>query len=281
MTVAELSEIKCASVPGVHGVARFLAKDSAVAEGCQFVRLDPRNTSLVNLVTMGNTNAPDPLPKYFSLTASHGLATLVRLRNGAQAQSLQETERKEGAQGLFDDVQPAKKRTVSHVSRAAQKAMKATRTALLLEFQFSNGQNCTVKVLRPIYSSENLWVEYSPESMGGVLVFLREQGFVDADEGKRLPKDDEVPKGIYKRTTKKNKLVRWLVILTADGQKTSRTFETLDDAKAFQAGEVCDRVVGEEEGQGAHEASIGGEQDESDGRSAGDSASEAVPQDAD
>ena len=112
------------------------------------------------------------------------------------------------------------------------------------------------KVLRPMYVAENLWVEYSAESLGVVLLFLREQGF--ADESRRLLRDVDVPKGIHKRASQEGKPDKWVVPHKAGDQTRYRTFRDLDEAKAFQAEHVSAAC---EEGESQHEdaASLGGE----------------------
>ncbi len=88
MLTASLEEIKYVRFTGLKNVFKISPKESKMCDDVAFVRLKPRNGSLIAVVCEDNPNAPEDIPKNFSLSSCDGLKQLMSLRNEAQAKLL-------------------------------------------------------------------------------------------------------------------------------------------------------------------------------------------------
>ena len=86
----------------------------------------------------------------------------------------------------------------------------------------------SVFVLRPVRTSDNLWVEYKDDSISVVLHYMRMKGFEEEEHLRQ--KDPGLPKGVHKKQGKFR-----VKYVQDDGVKYT-LFETPDEAKAFITG---------------------------------------------
>ena len=98
-------EIKCVVIAGLKG--RWNIPQADVSKCGGYVKVDPNNHTLINLVTHDNPHAPSPLPSKYSLARSMGLSKLIQQRNDQQIQDLSKSS-VEGCT-LFD-ADPSNKR---------------------------------------------------------------------------------------------------------------------------------------------------------------------------
>ena len=221
-----LSDIKCVQMQGMKTVAKFPMDEQVVcSDGSVFIRLNPRNTSLVALVVEDNDapGIPRPVPKNFSLTASDGIKLLRRMRNAAQAESLIE-ERPQATCTLFassPEAQEKKRQRVMTRSEMAEKRKEHVPIVISLD-------GIHVRVLRPVQQDDVIHVEYEEESLAAVISCIRREGF---NEENRRTRDPTMPKGIQRRDEN-----RYQVAYKDSAGRLKRTMKrTLHEALEAQA----------------------------------------------
>lgn len=231
------SEIKVVSVAGKNTQAKFTARD-VIESGNTFVRLSPSNSSLCALVCEDNPLAPVPTPKNFSLTCSTGLATLKKMRNKAQAESMSSTSSPENACSLFgDDCDKQKKRPRTLHTRDQLNELRKAHDTLTVAMPVG-GENVDIVVLRPVHPNDMVAVEYSANCIGHVVKLLREGGFDEVS----YQRDVTLPKGIRKRG-----MSFMVVHKRVDGTERYVTCKTIERAIATQANLIAEADVEDEQ----------------------------------
>ena len=236
---AVLCDLKCVKLPGLKSHAKFMnSVDVVEIEGeATYVRFGCQNSSLIALVCEANHLAPSPdmrRKSKFSLSRSIGLAKLIELRNEAQAQALQEPI----GCSLFDPSPSKKKPRISRTRSQINDMRKMHRSIDVdVPSHTSTSGFKTVKMLRPISSRDNVFVEYDPDSLACVLQFIRGAGFTDIPERIALPAGIRLRRGKYV-----------VVYFKKGGDKGYRLCDGLDDAKAFKAEQEERRAVEADEG---------------------------------
>ena len=99
-------ETKCVVIAGLKGRWNIPQADVSKCGG-GYVKVDPNNHTLINLVTHDNPHAPSPLPTTYSLARSVGLSTLIQQRN---AQQIQDLSKSTGEACILFDAAPGNKR---------------------------------------------------------------------------------------------------------------------------------------------------------------------------
>ena len=94
MVKAELSDTKNVSIPGVKATMLFKHHEQKVCDCVLFVRLNPRNRPLTNIVCEGNSNAPK-LTKETAATCCVALAGMMHTRNIGQLELMKQAHEKE------------------------------------------------------------------------------------------------------------------------------------------------------------------------------------------
>ena len=210
-----------------------------------FVRVCPQNTSLVSLICAQNENIQRRRVDV-SLAQNKGLRELIRLRNEADDQLVQDKDQ-ETACTLFDT--PSKKPKVKR-SRNGQKALRSNAETLTIKLE-ACGEEHTLEVLRPTQVNENLFIKYDSEMLRAMLHYIRAHG----DEEKRQYTKSQTTKGIHKR-----KVGGFLVAYRKpDGSKAQKLVKTLDDAVAFQVDLGADGTVQRVDGDEGVEGLVEGE----------------------
>ena len=100
MMKAVLSETKNVSFSGLQATMLFKQDEQKECNGDLFVRLNPRNRSLISMVCEDNPNAPKPTPT--SATCIKALAGMMHMRNKAQSELMKPAD----GCSLFSDVTP-------------------------------------------------------------------------------------------------------------------------------------------------------------------------------
>ena len=178
-----------------------------------FVKVDPRNDSLVRLVCSRNANATASAR---TIAANLGLQELARLRN---AQAPRCTDERTCTLFAAEQVEtPVKPR---RVDRGSLRSMREHPRCVDVEVVV---RDCPVVVcmLRHVHPRDNLMVEFIPEQIDAVLKVL-----IDADWGHgehHTPRDYTLPKGVHRQGGK------FMVVAIEDGKKRMVQCKTLEDA---------------------------------------------------
>jgi hypothetical protein len=225
MMAANLSEIRCISLPGLKKVWRITKGiDSVVCDDEVFVRVCRGNKTLEQLVLEKNPNISKD-ESTNNLACSVGIDTLERLRNTTQARMLDD-EQPSSASLLFggdsSQSQPKKKRR----SRADIERARHERDSLYVTITVA-GEEHDVRMLKPVNPRDNMFVAYEPGTLWCVIKFLREQGF-SADAKKYRERMTGMPKGVYTRGDK------FVIRYKKDDGTTGHKFvDNMDDAVTF------------------------------------------------
>ena len=129
-------------------------EDVVLCDAEAFVRVCPQNQSLVSLICAKNENVERKRTDV-SLAQNQGLRGLIRLRNEADDQLVQDKDQ-ETACTLFDT--PSEKPKVK-LSRDDKKAMRSNAESLTINLEACG----TLEVLRPAQVNENLFIKYDEE----------------------------------------------------------------------------------------------------------------------
>ena len=191
---ANTFDVKCVGFEGLKPHVKFVPTEVRVLEDYTFVRLNPRNASLIAVVCDNNPHFHNQMPKSFSLSCCDGLTELIKLRNAAQAASLAPKDDCK----LFES-QPAQKEKKKKGPRMTlQKKAENRRHATTIVVQVClEGVQYDVEMVRPLHGRDGVWVRYDADTLSVVVRFMRALGFSE-------PRVRDTPsfdcKGIYKRT---------------------------------------------------------------------------------
>ena len=119
MVKAVLSHTKNVSFPGVKRTMMFKHDDQGICDGVLFVRLSPRNRSLISMVREDNPNAPKQTPT--TATCCKALAGMKHMRNKAQSEIMKPA----GGCILFSNVAPKEPTSKPRVPRPEKKRKRA------------------------------------------------------------------------------------------------------------------------------------------------------------
>ena len=197
-------------------------EDIKVSNGVTFIRLACSSYSLQQLLSADNPLAPNPIPKYWSLSSSRGINKLIEMRNAQQALSLQE-ERAPRCNLFEDDTESPNKLRKLRMPRNEIQQKREDLEHMTMSVTLGT-ETRHVKFLRPISSRDNLFVEYEPVSMGLVLRFIRSEGF----DIEREPRQ-ELPAGIHAKGK------GYIVKTKRSDDVATRFFKELDAAIAYQS----------------------------------------------
>ena len=190
--------------------------DIISSNGQSYIRIACANWSLQQLVCENS----DLAPKSIKISSSKGLASLIAMRNKAQAASLAESDDANKC-SLFDNPTPQKKPRVIH-SRGQVDAFRKDPQSLELDIDI-NGEMYQVSVLRPIHPTDNLFVAYDADMLATVLHHIRSLGFEEHVGRERL---SNIPRGIHKR--KDGYVVQY--VKPEDGKIHYKSVRDIDEA---------------------------------------------------
>ena len=182
--------------------------------GEEYVRLEARNASLRSLLLADNPNAPTPRPKGLSITSNQGLRELQKLRNEAQAKELLNTNNTDscilfaGAAGETSspssDAGQGDGPTGS--TRMSPQCARCEIPAKRIEFLNKsaldvtvcvNGKEKIIRVARPLFRKDKLYILYEKRNVATVVAFLRASAYT---AGVYTPRNSALPKGVWKRS---------------------------------------------------------------------------------
>ena len=166
MVKAVLSETKNVAFPGVKATWMFKHDEQRTCDGDVFVRLNPRNRSLISLVCENNPNAPNPAPT--SATCCKAIADMMHIRNQTQSALLNPPD----VCSLFSKEAPEQHKSKPRVPRHEKKDKRATADSMTIEVEHKE-ETHSIEVLRPIDIRDGLWVKYDADTMGLVVDLLR------------------------------------------------------------------------------------------------------------
>ena len=115
MVKAVLSDTKNVSFPGVKATLVFKHDEQRTCDGDLFVRLNPRNRSLISLVCENNPNAPNPAPP--TATCCNAISDMMHIRNQTQSALLKSAD----GCSLFSQEAPEKHKSKPRVPRHEKK----------------------------------------------------------------------------------------------------------------------------------------------------------------
>ena len=186
MVKAVLSDTKNVSFPGVKATMSILPHEQKTCHGDVFVRLNPRNRSLIHLVCENNPNAPNPTPK--TVTWCKAVTDMMHIRNQTQSALLKATDRC----SLFPQEAPEKHKSKPRVPWHEKKETRANAASMTIELEHKEATH-SIEVLRPIDIRDGLWVKYDADTMGLVVDFLRCSEWKD-----NQPDEPTGVKGVWK-----------------------------------------------------------------------------------
>ena len=175
MVKAVLTETKNAhvAVPGVKATMMFKHDEQRACDSGMFVRLNPRNRSLIYLVCENNPNAPSTIPT--SATCCKALVDMMHIRNQTQSALLNSAD----GCSLFSEETPEPNKSMlllqkrrRQQSHHEKKGKRATADSMTIEVEHKEDTH-SIEVLRPIDIRDGLWVKYDADTMGLVVDFLR------------------------------------------------------------------------------------------------------------
>ena len=217
MVKALLSDTKNVSFPGLKATMSILPHEQRDCHGDVYVRLNPRNRSLINLVCENNPNAPNPAPT--SASCCNAIADMMQIRNQTQSALLQPAD----GCSLFFKEAPEKHTSKPRVPRHEKKEKRANVASMTIEVEHKEATH-SIEVLRPIDIRDGLWVKYDADTMGLVVDFLRCSEWKD-----NQPDEPTGVKGVYK--LKEKGFIVHLRTVSNFGPKFKKV-ATLDDAVA-------------------------------------------------
>ena len=121
-----LSDTKNVSFPGVKATMSILPHEQRTCHGDVFVRLNPRNRSLISLVCENNPNAPNPAPT--SATYCKAIADMMHIRNQTQSALLKSAD----GCSLFSKEAPEKPPSKPRVPRHEKKEKQANAASMTI-----------------------------------------------------------------------------------------------------------------------------------------------------
>ena len=148
-------------------------------DGTMFVKVHPHSFPLYQMVCRKNPhlNQDDVNNGYVSLNNSIGLHHLTKLRNAAQAVSLQQDppDASGPACTLFaESAEKLSKKRKVHFTLESQKQMKSADCQASIAIMAGLAP---LKVLKPIHPRENLWIAYEEANVAAFITCLRDAGF--------------------------------------------------------------------------------------------------------
>ena len=208
------------SLPCTPHMWKIPSKDVISMDGNIFVKLCTRNSSLSSLI--GNVGG------FLCLTRSDGYKALMKLRNHETEIQNAELQKEEAALAgecnLFDEVKKIKKR----ISRSDAARERANRSRTVdVELELDNCDTVVVTMLRPVHTSDHIYIKFVEDNVSYVLHWLRHHSF---SEHKRPRNPDNLPKGVYRQSNK------FMVVYTAaDGSTKRKRHHDIESALAFHA----------------------------------------------
>ena len=205
-------DMKCIRFDSLKAKIHVPTKECIDVQGTTFIRINPRNATMIAVLTEGNEMAPalNKKSKSFSLSSSDGLRAMITLRNHAQARSLapveptmfakpDETVDAELTAALnkkSKSSKPRRAKTITHKLKAAQR-----KELTVIDISITvRGEQHVIKVLRPVHGRDALWVEYCDTTVATVIQYLRDKGFSEQQRNYRtLYSDLPATPGIHHR----------------------------------------------------------------------------------
>ena len=157
MVKALLSDTKNVSFPGLKATMSILPHEQRTCHGDVFVRLNPRNRSLINLVCENNPNAPNPA-KHITATCCKAVTHMMHIRNQTQSALLNPAD----GCSLFSKEAPEKHKSKPRVPRHEKKETRATADSMTIGLEHKEATH-SIEVLRPIDIRDGLWVKYDAD----------------------------------------------------------------------------------------------------------------------
>jgi hypothetical protein len=235
MKRATLLEIRTVSLDGLKPHWKICKpEDVTMVDGTAFVRVAPSNYSLNGLISASQEGTMAA-----TLQNSKGLANLIKMRNMAQAAYLSGSA-DDTHSNLFD---AAPRRKKARVPRHQLEALRKAPQSITLHMAIDD-ETHEVEVLRPVHSTDNLFIAYDDVMVGAVLHYIRNNGFSEPASRHRA----DLPKGIHIR--KNCFIVKYTKPCGSSGYRSEKT---LDSALAFHADHIShmareDDVVAEDNG---------------------------------
>ena len=195
--------------------------DYRIVDGKVFLRIGPHHRSLISLIARENDNVPpvSERMKYWSLSTSTGLKTIIETRNKLQADMLTQPQ---DACSLFS-AKPKKRLKASKYEKDEMRTSPKSMPVLVEVL----GQTVDVEVLIPVNSNDNLFVACDDDMLTAVINKIRNDTFEDFTPRSKNP---ELPPGV--RCRGKAFVVSYK---KADGGVAYKTAKSLDEAKEFRA----------------------------------------------
>ena len=140
-------------------------------------RILENDSLLATLIFESNDNVSHSLSsrKNKSLTCSAGLLELMELRNKAQCEDLQREDCNPECNLFPEALAKTKEKQLKY---SLQDAKLARESPSGIEFSISvDNTDFPIVALRPVRSSDRLWIAYTEETLGPVIKYVRAAGF--------------------------------------------------------------------------------------------------------
>ena len=221
------------SVDGLKSVWRIPDHDTLQADHGLFVLFRTNNQSLATLIFESNDNADLSLSsrKNKSLTCSSGLLALMELRNKAQCADLQSE-----ACNLFPKAMAKTMAKKVKCSLQDEKLARESPSGIVFSISVDN-TDFPIVALRPVRSTDRLWIAYTKETLGPVIKYVRAAAFKEDLMSHHIDfdSDDLYHRGIRARhNDKKHPYI--VAKKNKEGKIRHRCVASVDDAVAFLEG---------------------------------------------
>lgn len=199
-----------------------LSSDSFVkVEDEKFVPITARAcNSLKSLLLTGNAAAPNPVPKNFGITTwSVGLADIMRRRDEQHSRELASEVAAAPGEELFGKQQETKRR---RTSRSELKELREKRKLIQVSIPPFAGRDAgMLRVLRPVCARDVVTVEFTPQAIELLVMYIRYSGF---SEPVRFQRDPDRPRGsgLWRKGVDK------VLAVTQDGRRRLYSAQEID-----------------------------------------------------
>ena len=209
--------------------------DLCTVDNTRFVKLPRRDvtTSSFARLVFGSTKLADG--EVTSMSGSLGLASLIQLRNEAQAQHMASADIPDGiADVLEEQARPLKR---ARTTRQQITNLRNSPSVMQIDVpEVGESVSFVLQVLRPVSIRDDLWVPLDEAAVELLIKYLKAAGFGEAPMPRKH--DRRLPAGVEVRTEHKTIKSFFLVKGSGETPTKQRKVQSIEEAFSISAGSV-------------------------------------------